>query len=494
MSDASESVEVSCPRCECRFRPAVRMTPYFARCPDCAEPVRVPAAAEVEDEMERERAEAGDAGTYRLALPAGWDPTPSEPEASPPPSAATPLSPKRPRPSDDSASAKSSRSSQGEQAEDAGGTSPAASDSGVTCLACGASFEAARSEMPQTVLCPECLEDVSIPAALAPPPAAESKPPKNSQEPKPRESQRAEEDEKTWGSSLTEPAEGAEDVPKKKKRKRRKPAAADAMPMPAENPTRRGKPAKSVQDALAEVRQVEEEPPPEWLFFSGVFGFLLRPAVLIRWIYATVGFCVMGVVWAFWFYIYRQGLILPLPFLGLLGVLITVACLAYAAACSLPVLLETSAGNNKIDDWPEPDVREQAVDLVYLGYLLIIAEVLSALAGQVLSLFFGSVWLPSMICGFLLYPVVLLSSLEAGTPFMPFTWPIVKSLKTLTWAWGVFYGLAAGLTAVWLLPLFWEFGDAPVSHGDLRRPADGRLVLFVRPLVGPARLADLAGL
>ena len=229
---------------------------------------------------------------------------------------------------------------------------------------------------------------------------------------------------------------------------------------------------------------MEDEPPPEWLFFSGVFDFLLRPPVMIRWVYATLGFCVLGLLWAFCYHLYDTGVIYAMAFFVLPSIWITIMTLSYAAACSLPIILETSAGNDKVEGWPEPVLKEQAADLVYLGYLLIIAEVLSALAGEVLSIFFGSVWLPAMICGYLFYPMILLSSLEAGTPFMPLTWPIVRSLKSLTWAWGAFYGLTAALTAVWVLPLYWQFGEHPFLMVILAAPLEAAWCFLCARLLG----------
>jgi hypothetical protein len=38
---------------------------------------------------------------------------------------------------------------------------------------------------------------------------------------------------------------------------------------------------------------------------------------------------------------------------------------------------------------------------------------------------------------------------------VPFSLPILKSLKTVNWAWGVFYALSGGLLLVWLWPLLW---------------------------------------
>jgi hypothetical protein len=142
--------------------------------------------------------------------------------------------------------------------------------------------------------------------------------------------------------------------------------------------------------------------------------------------------------------------LLPLFWIGIMT-------LSYTAANCMPILVETAAGNDRIEGWPEPVMKEQAVDLVYLAFLLIVVEVLSFFLGQILGVLIGPAWLVSLVLLFLLYPIILLSSLEANSPFVPLTMPILNSLKTLAWAWGVFYGVAGGLMLVWTLPLVWSF-------------------------------------
>jgi hypothetical protein len=214
-----------------------------------------------------------------------------------------------------------------------------------------------------------------------------------------------------------------------------------------------------VFDTMAEVREVGEDPPPEWTFFSGVTDFLIRPEVLIRWIYASVGMCCMGwlVLMCLHFY---DTFPIALPFFALPLIWIGIMSLSYLAANSVAILVETASGIDKVEGWPDPVMKEQAVDLVYLSFLLIVAEVLSFFLGQVLGVLLGPAWLVSLVVLFLLYPIILLSSLEANSPFAPLTLPIVASLQTVTWAWGVFYGLSGGLLLVWALPLKWTLGKS----------------------------------
>ncbi len=243
----------------------------------------------------------------------------------------------------------------------------------------------------------------------------------------------------------------AVDQPKKKRRKQReeKPAAT-----PTENPTRNEKSAKGVFDVMAEVRQVGEDPPPEWTFFSGVTDFLIRPEVAIRWVYSSLGVCVMGWLIAMCLHFYAT-FPMALPFFVLPLIWITIMALSYLAANNMAILLETAGGNDKVDGWPEPDFRDQATDLIYLSFIAIVAGVCSFFISGFLGILIGGGWKLSLAVLFLLYPIILLSTLEANSPFVPLSLPILRSLKTVHWAWGVFYALAGGLLLVWFWPLFW---------------------------------------
>ncbi len=464
VSDSSEvpGLLLNCPRCSGRFRAGVRETPYFAKCPECYEPVRVPAAAEVEDDWnfgadqdsnredqddwslgpdsdsepdrraDRKKPPELEPDTYRLSLPTDWG---DLPEDRPKPSSAPPPSPSKPQ----------SQADPPDPSEAEIASLPVPQNVSVTCPACSASFEPAVSDQDQVVLCPECLEDVPVPAAKNIPKPAPKPTPKTPSAPKPKDS-----DDIPWDDSPDAPNE-PEPAPRKK-RKKKKPRTE---PEPRENPSTRERPAKTLSDTLAEVRQVEDEPPPEWTFFSGVTDFLIRPEVVMRWVFASLGVCLMGWLCLLCINLYNDHMVLAAGCFFLPLIWITIWVMSYVTSCSLPILVETSAGNDKIVNWPEPVLKEQALDLMYLSYMMIITQVFAFFVSQLLGIVIGPRWVVWLIAVHLMYPVVLLSSMEANSSFVPLTMPILKSFKTVTWAWGVFYGLTAGLLLVWLLPLVW---------------------------------------
>jgi hypothetical protein len=237
----------------------------------------------------------------------------------------------------------------------------------------------------------------------------------------------------------------------------------------------------SVFDKLAEIRREVAPPPPRWTFFSGVFTFPWRQEVHIRWAYMTVGFTAIAII----------GLVLKgiassfsgigsgvaVAFFMLPIIWVSFMTLSFTAACCLCVLESTAAGLDRIEAWPDPQWKEWMAQLIYLGWIGAIPlaasyglACLAGLAGARIELAF-----PGFL--FVLYPIALMSALEANSIWVPLTLPVLLSLFRWWWAWLSFYILtgllAAGLGAVFLYSLS--------SSQDL-------LQLLLGPLVAAAAL------
>lgn len=213
-----------------------------------------------------------------------------------------------------------------------------------------------------------------------------------------------------------------------------------------------------VFDKLGEIRREVAPPPPRWTFFSGVFTFPWRRDVVVRWALMTVGFTALIVV----------SLVIKGLFSGLSGmaggvamafflmpiIWISVMTFSYAAACGLCVLEGTTAGLDRIEAWPDPLWKEWMSQMIYLGWIGAIPfavgygiSQLAALAGARADLVFPEVL-------FVLYPVALMSALEANSVWVPLTLPILESLVRAWWCWLLFFLLtrlvAAGLTMIFV--------------------------------------------
>jgi hypothetical protein len=234
-------------------------------------------------------------------------------------------------------------------------------------------------------------------------------------------------------------------------------------------------------DKLAEVRREVAPPPPRWTFFSGVFTFPWRNDVHLRWIYMTVGFTAMAIIG-----LVLKGLAASLSGIGggvaiamftLPIIWISMLTFSFSAACCLCVLESTAAGLDRVEGWPDPQWKEWMGQMIYLGWVGAIPLAasygvarLAGLGGAPVGWTFGGTF-------FVLYPIALLSVLEANSIWIPLTLPIVISLFRWWWAWVTFYFLAAvlagGLGAIFLY--------AAASSQDL-------LQLLLGPLVAAAAL------
>ncbi|MBN1911060.1 MAG: hypothetical protein JW818_15040 [Pirellulales bacterium] len=130
-----------------------------------------------------------------------------------------------------------------------------------------------------------------------------------------------------------------------------------------------------------------------------------------------------------------------------LGLLWTVTASAYGLA----VLQDSAAGNKKIENWPDAVWLDWASDAFHLFVVLLIPIGIAHGLGYLLD---DPGWLRFVLCCHLLFPVVLLSTLDAQSPFMPLTTAVLWSMIRCWWTWIVFY-VESGLLGAAAFGLFW---------------------------------------
>jgi hypothetical protein len=202
-------------------------------------------------------------------------------------------------------------------------------------------------------------------------------------------------------------------------------------------------PSTSFLDRQTEIRVEVPDPPPRWTFFSGVFSFPWSPGALPRWAYLSCGCIAVGAVGVMTASVASQmsgysGV--TLAFFALPQIWLTLWTLSFAAACCLRILEDTAAGNNHVREWPEPNWREWAAQFIYVGYLGLIAACLGYGVGWATSDLGGPGRLVGLLAGLSLWPILLLSSLEADNIWAPISGPVLRSLFSEWWAWLLFYG------------------------------------------------------
>jgi hypothetical protein len=228
----------------------------------------------------------------------------------------------------------------------------------------------------------------------------------------------------------------------------------------------------NVFDAMAEVRQATVDPPGAWTFLGSVLAFPWRPDMLLRWIFLTLGFTVFGVLLC-GFVLLSQELSWLLVVVFLMPGFVAAAglTLSYGAACFLPILIDTAAGNDRVTSWFDPNWKDWAVQFMYLVCMMFTAALFGHVAGVIGEDAGGSYGVILGVTVFLTFPVILLSSQEANSPFIPLTLPILKSMVVFAPGWLLFYvlsgivvGAAAALIALEasLSPYFALLGSGPI--------------------------------
>jgi hypothetical protein len=251
------------------------------------------------------------------------------------------------------------------------------------------------------------------------------------------------------------------------KRKSQPPVVATSVePLPVPTPdARSGEVPTFFADARAHIRRDADAPPPRRVFLSGVFGLPWQVEVFPRWAFLSFGLVVMNLLIAF---LVTGGLqtagsqfgmviaffVLPLFWVG-------TWTLSYAAACCRAILEDTAAGNRRIVSWHEQNWREWVLVLVWVGYLAGVTFVVAHLVARVLELA-GVPYLPPLLTiGWVAFPFVLLSSLEADSLLVPLSVPVLRSLWRHPGGWLVFSLVSTIVVTGPLLLLTLLLRDAP---------------------------------
>lgn len=211
-------------------------------------------------------------------------------------------------------------------------------------------------------------------------------------------------------------------------------------------------PAAGYLDQLGQVRQTKRDPPPKLLYFSGVFNFPWYPKVWPRWVFLVLGGTAASLIplAALTFLESSSGYAgVGLAFFALPQIWITLWTGSYAAACGMQVFEDTAAGNDKVTAWPEPNWREWVWLLLYLGYVVFMVLAVAYGVGLACGVSGSDMLLTIALTEFVLFPISLLSVLEANSILILISPNLALSLIRKPGSWLVFYLLTGGLFAVW---------------------------------------------
>ncbi|WP_164102747.1 hypothetical protein [Candidatus Laterigemmans baculatus] len=187
---------------------------------------------------------------------------------------------------------------------------------------------------------------------------------------------------------------------------------------------------RAAEDAEVEEERAGEYDNPDvrgWL--RGIFGIFLDPSVAAYWLMLSLLGALPGML----------AVALGHPVVLIISLALLVVYGSLVVACGFSILESVAGGQRRVDEWPVFNPAE------WIGHALIAlaAIALSGLPGAVLGYpvfgpHLGSVALV-MFSIYLLFPYVLLSMLDNGTPFMPVSGEVTKSVTRCKDAWGSLY-------------------------------------------------------
>jgi hypothetical protein len=212
----------------------------------------------------------------------------------------------------------------------------------------------------------------------------------------------------------------------------------------------------ALEEDEARQKKKRRRPKMEWQLFIGGFAFPWSPGAVTRWL--LIAFWAVAAGWLTHSAIalgVQEGLgagniyqTIVALLAGLGAVLAGVACAAVASIHGLTILLETTAGNDRMENWPNVGLF---LDWVHDLWFIVNTAAVSLLLGWgldwLLPNLLGVPGAAAAIAVFFVFPILLLCALETDSPFLPVSGVVLASLGRHGIPWLAFYLQAAGLLA-----------------------------------------------
>ncbi len=219
------------------------------------------------------------------------------------------------------------------------------------------------------------------------------------------------------------------------------------------------------EESFDEAEERERPKLPAAPFRTGVLKFLIDPQTIARLIVLGLGlFVELGAI---------QVAIVSgeddnpqSQFLSIIArivaIILGIAFTTNLAVSLLGILQDTSNGMDAIESWPEFNFMDWLSEAFYIFSGLFIAVFPACAAAKIVSLLGAPdslFWIVGFLGSFVgilfLFPFVLVSMLEAASPIVPVSQPIIRSLRLAPGSWlvftlssGVVVGAGLGLVAL----------------------------------------------
>lgn len=238
---------------------------------------------------------------------------------------------------------------------------------------------------------------------------------------------------------------------------------------------------RSEEESEKEVERRHPEP-TRLPFLMGVFNFPWYLRTVAAWGMIAIGLTatLLGVVVCIYFADMGFGVVAVRCF-GVPVLLVATLTLSYTSASCLTVIETTAEGYDEVIDWPTGFWRDWFFTFVAVLVFLALSAGIGGILGKVMEI---GVWVSAGVSAYLLFPVFILSTLEAGSPTALVSWPVVRSFWTVGWAWVLFYAETGVLIAIWAVPTVAFFQPHPWATSLFSGPLLGAVMLIYARLIG----------
>ncbi len=213
---------------------------------------------------------------------------------------------------------------------------------------------------------------------------------------------------------------------------------------PADLEVNRRNADKTMREAHAhEAEQARKLPrPPTRPFTECIYGFPFLPRIIPVWV------CMAPMLLAITIMYGAAAQAEGLEMFGAIGLSVAATVMSLVLLLTfgfymMQVIQTTAVGYREPEEWPRFDFGEALGSAVYL----VVAFLLS-----VLPVLLAARWLPPLvttigmaICGFVFYPVILMSMLNDASPASPLTQHVIRTLQAGRGIWLQFYAATAAL-------------------------------------------------
>ncbi len=231
----------------------------------------------------------------------------------------------------------------------------------------------------------------------------------------------------------------------------------DEYGMEGDDATPQGSSASLAKLTKADIDQLAEDEGPqkkkrrpkmEWQLFLGGFLFPWTPGAVMQWLLIAIWAAAAG-------WLTRSAIALGIKqglgdvsmyqtivaMLAAMGAIIAgVGCAAIAAIHGLTILLETTAGNDRMENWPNVGLfLEWIGQLFFVINPVVITVALGLGLDWLLPEVLGSREMMVAVTVFFVFPILLLCSLETDSPFLPVSTVVLGSLGRHAIPWLAFF-------------------------------------------------------